>query len=113
MDKNTLLLVTNNGLGRADIALQHKLATKYFALLLENGTLPGAIAFYTDGVKLIVDGSPVLESLSALEKCGVTLIVCSTCLEYYGLSGQVKVGIVGGMPDIIEAQVRAEKVISL
>jgi intracellular sulfur oxidation DsrE/DsrF family protein len=82
-------------------------------LLLENGTLPGAIAFYTEGVKLVVDGSPILESLSALEKRGVTLIVCSTCLEYYGLSGQVKVGIVGGMPDIIEAQVKATKVIAL
>jgi hypothetical protein len=41
------------------------------------------------------------------------LVLCSTCLEYYGLLDQVEVGIVGGMTDIIEAQWRAEKVITL
>jgi hypothetical protein len=41
------------------------------------------------------------------------LISCSTCLEYYGLSEKVQVGIVGGMTDIIEAQVKAAKVISI
>jgi hypothetical protein len=30
-----------------------------------------------------------------------------------GLADQVQVGIVGGMPDIIEAQIRADKVITL
>jgi hypothetical protein len=43
----------------------------------------------------------------------VRLIVCSTCLNYFGLTDKVKVGIVGGMADILEAQVRAEKVITL
>jgi hypothetical protein len=41
------------------------------------------------------------------------LIVCSTCLNYFGLSQAIEVGIVGGMPDIIEAQIRAAKVITL
>ena len=41
------------------------------------------------------------------------LILCSTCLDFYGLSGEVQVGIVGGMTDIIEAQVKAEKVITI
>ncbi|MGE5378982.1 MAG: DsrE family protein [Bacteroidota bacterium] len=41
------------------------------------------------------------------------LICCSTCLDYFGLSEKVKVGIVGGMGDIIEAQAKAEKVITI
>jgi hypothetical protein len=41
------------------------------------------------------------------------LILCSTCLNYYYLADQVQVGIVGGMPDILEAQQRASKAISL
>lgn len=44
---------------------------------------------------------------------GVELILCSTCLDYFGLTDQVAVGIVGGMTDIIEAMQKAEKVINL
>jgi intracellular sulfur oxidation DsrE/DsrF family protein len=109
----TVILVTDNGMGRADQALQHKLITTYFRLLDDSNTLPGAICFYTEGVKLVTSGSPVLEVLRALEAKGVHLIICSTCLNYYGLEDQVEVGIVGGMTDIIEAQWRADKVITL
>jgi hypothetical protein len=44
---------------------------------------------------------------------GVRLIICSTCLNYFGLTEKVRVGIVGWMPDILEAQTRAGKVITL
>ncbi len=111
--KDTIILVTNNGMGKADLALQHKLAAKYFELLTENTHLPAAICFYADGVKLTVTGSPVLAQLKALEEKGVRLILCSTCLDYYGLNDQAQVGIVGGMTDIIEAQTKASKVISI
>jgi hypothetical protein len=111
--KDTVILVTNNGMGKADIALQHKLAAKYFELLMQNTHLPAAICFYAEGVKLSVTASPVLEQLKALEAKGVRLILCSTCLDFYGLSGQIQVGIVGGMSDIIEAQIKASKVITI
>ncbi len=110
---DTVLMITNNGLGHADPILGQKLAGKYLELLTDHTDLPAAICFYTEGVKLVVDGSPVLEQLRALEKRGVRLIACSTCLDYYHLTSQVKVGIVGGMPDIMEAQFKAEKVITL
>jgi hypothetical protein len=79
----------------------------------ENSILPAAICFYTEGVHLVVDGSPVLETLKSLESKGVRLILCSTCLTFYNLVEQVRVGIVGGMTDIIEAQRRAGKVVSI
>ena len=110
---NTVILITNNGMGKADETLQQKLIGKYLELLQQNDSLPNAICFYTDGVKLVVEGSPVLNQLKSLEEAGVRLIVCSTCLEYFGLTDKVKIGIVGGMADIIEAQVKAEKVITL
>ena len=111
--KDTVILVTNNGMGKADLALQQKLAAKYFELLLQNTNPPAAICFYTEGVMLTVVDSPVLEQLKALEAKGVRLIICSTCLDFYNLSGQNQVGIVGGMPDIIEAQTKAAKVITI
>ena len=111
--KDTIIQITNDGMGKGDPTLQHKLIIKYLELIQMNDGLPNAITFYTDGVKMVVEGSPALEQLRALENQGVRLIVCSTCLEHYGLSKKVKVGIVGGMTDIIEAQVKAEKVITL
>ena len=110
---NTVLMVTNYGMGKGDQALQLKLIGKYLELIQQNQTLPNAICFYTDGVKLVVEGSPVLDQLNALETKGVRLIVCSTCLEHYTLTDKVQVGIVGGMTDIIEAQMKADKVITI
>jgi len=108
-----VVLVTNDGMGKADTTLQRKLLQTYLTLLNEHDLLPAAICFYTEGVKLVVDGSPVLDLLKSLEAKNVRLIVCSTCLNYFGLIDKVKVGIVGGMTDILEAQWQAEKVITI
>ncbi len=111
--KSVLIQVIHDGMGAADAELQHALLRKYLLLLQENNTLPGAICFYTSGVKMVAEGSPVLDVLQSLEARGVRLIVCKTCLDYYGLLEKVRVGIVGGMGDIITAQWLADKVITL
>jgi len=112
-DSESVILVTRNGMGDAEPELQQKLIGNYFKLLDQNNNLPAAICFYARGVFLAVEGSPVLDSLSSLEAKGVRLILCSTCLNFYNLTEQVQVGIVGGMTDIIEAQRGAGKVITL
>ncbi len=110
---DAVVLITREGMGSAEPELQKKLLDTYLRLLLENSTLPAAICFYTDGVKLVVEGSPLLERLAQLEEHGVQLVICSTCLSYFGLSEKVRVGIVGGMPAIIEAQTMASKIITI
>ena len=110
---DTVILIANKGMGHGPEELQLTLMGKYLQLLDQNQELPSAMCFYTEGVKLVADGSPVLEQLVTLEKKGVRLIVCSTCLNYFGLADRVKTGIAGGMADILEAQQKAGKVISL
>lgn len=100
-------------MGDAPDELKQRLSAIFLGLLNESGTLPAKILFYTDGVKLACAGSPVLDQLRTLATRGVELILCQTCLNYYNLADQVAVGIVGGMPDIIEAMQQADKVISL
>ena len=109
----TVTLVMNDGMGNAEPALRHKLFRIYLTLLLENHQLPVAFCFYTEGVRLVVEGSPVLDLLRQIEARGVFLLSCQTCLHHYGLADKVQVGIVGGMHDIIEVQQRAAKVISI
>ena len=108
-----VIQITREGMGSGDLDLQKKLIGKYLTLIEQSDMLPSVITFYTDGVKLAVEGSPVLAELAKLEQRGVRLILCGTCLEHYGLADKIKVGIMGGMTDIIEAQYRAQKVISL
>jgi sulfur relay (sulfurtransferase) complex TusBCD TusD component (DsrE family) len=110
---STLIVINKQGMGEAESELRLKLLTTYLTLLDDNDSLPGAICFYTDGVKLALEGSPVLKLLQSLESKGVRLILCKTCLDYFGIADEVAVGIVGGMTDIISAQWAADKIITL
>ena len=112
MNKNTLALFTRFGMGDASPELQKKLATTFLTLMSQD-TPPGVIAFYGEGVKLTCEGSPVLDQLHVLSDQGVRLIICQTCLDFFGLRDKVRVGIVGGMGDIIVAMNGADKVISV
>jgi hypothetical protein len=100
-------------MGNADLPLQHKLSFTYLTLLQENESLPGAIGFYTQGMKLVVEGSPVLDLLRSYEAQRVRLIIRLTGLDYFGLADKVQVGIIGGMGDILAAQLAADKVIMI
>lgn len=113
MKEDTVLLFTRFGMGHAEGDLPKILAGKFLNLTLESGILPAKILFYTEGVFLACEGSPVLEILKQLDALGVELVLCKTCLDSLGITSQVKVGIIGGMGDILEAIQKAEKVISL
>jgi len=108
-----VILVTNSGLGNGEKGLREKMMGVFLSTLNTFPQLPGKILFYTDGVKLVVEGSPVLGELKALQEKGVHLIACGTCLDYFGLKGQLVVGEVGGMAAILEAMMEAEKVLSV
>jgi sulfur relay (sulfurtransferase) complex TusBCD TusD component (DsrE family) len=111
---SAVLVFKTYGIGSADDqALKVKLAKTYLTLAAEMQPSPKAICFYTDGVRLACEGSPVLEELTALEQKGVRLVLCQTCLDYFGLTSRVRVGIVGGMGDIITAMWDADKVLML
>ncbi|WP_051279638.1 sulfurtransferase-like selenium metabolism protein YedF [Chitinilyticum aquatile] len=110
---STALVFNHDGLGHADEALRHKLASNYLRTLLELGQLPQAILFYAGGVKLVAHGSPCLAELTELAAAGVPVIACRTCLDFYGLMDQVAAGEIGNMLRIVEAQAQAAKVITL
>jgi sulfur relay (sulfurtransferase) complex TusBCD TusD component (DsrE family) len=114
MSKKTVFVFASYGMGQTDNAeLKIKLAKKLLALIAEADPLPSQICFYTDGVKLCVNGSPVLDELRTLAAKGIELVLCSTCLETFGLRNQVAVGVVGGMGDIITAMTNADNTVTL
>ena len=113
-EKAIVFIFTSDGMGDTrDQELREILAGTLLRLLEDSGSLPKAICFYTDGVKLACEGSPILKELTALESKGVPLVLCNTCLRRFGLDDKYQVGIVGGMTDILTAMVEADRVISL
>jgi selenium metabolism protein YedF len=111
--KNTLIQITQNGMGTGDNTLGLQLVKNYLNLLSEELELPNVIVFYNAGVKLICSGSPVLEIVKHLEQKGVKLMACKTCLNHFSLMDKMKTGIAGTMADILQLQKVADKVINL
>jgi sulfur relay (sulfurtransferase) complex TusBCD TusD component (DsrE family) len=112
--KAIVIVFKTQGLGMTDNQpLKEKLAKSYLGMALQMEPPPAAICFYTDGVRLACKGSPILDELKALETKGTRLILCQTCLNTFGLSDEVAVGVVGGMGDIITAMWQADSVITV
>jgi len=112
-DQRIAIMITKAGMGHADDPLQQKLINTYLNMVLNQDPLPVAICLYTEGVYLATADSTVLGVLETLEKRGVHIVLCSTCVDFYDLREHVGVGVIGGMHDILEVQWRADKVITL
>jgi len=110
---DTVILLAREGMGDGPPELRMKLLASWCSLLLENKLHPGAMCFHADGVKVLVEGSPVLAALQALEAVGVHLVVCKTCVDFFGIRDRLGAGTVGGMGDIQAAVALARKVVSL
>lgn len=111
--ENTLIQVTNYGMGQGNEDLALQLFINYIKLSLADNVLPKIITFYNAGVRLIATGSPAIDILKEAEAKGTKLLACKTCLNHYGLIDKVEVGIPGTMVDIITLQAKASKVINL
>ncbi len=71
------------------------------------------LVFVNSGVKLAVKGSPVLETLQKMEEEQASILVCGTCLEFFGLTSDKKAGQTTNMLDIVSSMSHADKVISI
>ena len=108
-----VLTVPSDIMGRGDEELGGILVRAFFHTLGEVEPLPQTVIFFNGGVKLVVEGSPVLEDLQALEAQGIEILACGTCLGHYGLRERVAVGEVSNMYTIAETLLSAGKVVSL
>lgn len=108
-----VLVVSDLKMGRGNEELGKILVRGFFHTLGEIEPIPDTIIFFNVGVLLVVDDSPVLEDLKALEKKGVTILVCGTCLDYLELKDRLAVGQVSNMYDIAGAMLSAGKMVTL
>jgi selenium metabolism protein YedF len=109
----TLMMITGNFLGRGEDQLGAPLMLNFLRTLKEMGEDLWRLVFVNSGVKLTIEGAESLEVLQDLQAGGVSILVCGTCLTYYGLLEKKQVGETTNMLDIVTSLQVADKVITL
>ena len=105
-----LVFIPTETLGRGDEDLGARLMVNFLGSLSELGSDLWRIVLVNGGVKLSA-GGPALEKLQTLEAAGVSILVCGTCLDHYGLLERKQVGSTTNMLDIVTSLHVADKVI--
>jgi selenium metabolism protein YedF len=102
-----VVVLSDNHMGRGDDVLGDVLIRSFIHTLLQLNPLPDKIICYNAGVKLATRDSAVLDDLQQLAEAGVDILVCGTCVNYFGLGGQVAAGRISNMYDIAETMAGA------
>ncbi|MHC1753322.1 sulfurtransferase-like selenium metabolism protein YedF [Humidesulfovibrio sp.] len=109
----TLVFITAETLGSGDDELGGKLMLNFLATLPELGSGLWRIILVNGAVKLAAEGHPCLEKLEALTASGVSILVCGTCLGFFGLMEKKRVGETTNMLDVVTSLATAGKVIQV
>ena len=106
-----VVILSDNHMGRGDDVLGDVLIRAFIHTLAQLKRLPATIICYNAGVKLAVKESPVLDDLQQLAQAGVDILICGTCVNYFGLGDQVAAGRISNMYDIAETMAGAARLV--
>jgi len=107
------IIVSSEFLGRGDDELGGKLMGSFLRKLCLAENLPAEIIFYNAGVKLLSEGSPVLDAIEMLSQKGVNLTACGTCVNYFKLNKLIDPIQVGDMSGIIAELMASDHVVTV
>ena len=103
-----------NAIGTNNSELGGNLAKMAIFTLSESERVPSYVLFMNEGVKLPAGDEPqIIENLNTLIEKGTQVLVCGTCLNFYGIKDDLRVGTVSNMYDILGAMQEVSKVIKL
>lgn len=107
-----VVFIGNEHIGGGSQELGKNLMRMFLYTLTESSELPTHILFMNGGVKIPTLDEQAVDHLKTLKEKGVEIIVCGTCLNYYNLAEDLKVGQISNMYEIVEKMQKAGKVIS-
>lgn len=107
------IVINSRQLGHGDPELGERLMGSFLRKLWGQAKKPKAMLFYNSGVQLLAEGSSVLDALHELDKSGVELIACGTCVSHFELKEKIVVGRVSDMQEIVELLLRSRSVITV
>ena len=108
------VFVGKDFVGDGDLELGRNLMKMALYTLSEAGDPPTSLLFMNAGVKLVAPGEEqVIEAVKKLEEQGTEVLVCGTCLNFFGIADELSVGEVSNMYDILERMRESAKTITL
>jgi sulfur relay (sulfurtransferase) complex TusBCD TusD component (DsrE family) len=99
---NKVIVLRGEGMGQGDNMLGSTILASFLRLCLESAEKPKAIFCYNGGVKLLTGESLVLAHLQELVEAGVKVEACRTCVDFYGIREQMRVGELSSMGAFME-----------
>ncbi len=108
---DNVIVIASDKMGDGDNELGQLLIINFIKALKDLENLPRKIVFYNKGVTLAAKSSPVIEDLRALEKMGVELLLCATCVNFYSLEEVIGAGVLSNMYVIAESMSMAGSII--
>ena len=109
---NMVYVISADSMGRGSEELGWALLQTYIQTIEQVDPLPRKILFYNSGVKLVTAQSGALDALCRLREKGVEILACGTCLDFFKLKSEIKIGQISNMYDIMSAMSEADKVVS-
>lgn len=111
--KEISILITSDKFGQGNDKLGENLMISYFDTLSEEDRVPTNIVFLNGGVKLVTEGSKVIECLNLLKEKNVNIYVSKKCLESFELEDKLLIGKVIDMGMIVEIMNTSDDLIKL
>jgi selenium metabolism protein YedF len=108
---NYVVAFTSDKMGDGDDELGHLLISNFIKALKDLDKLPQHMVFYNKGITLAKKDSPVIEYIKDLEKMGVEIHLCATCVNHYKLEKNIAVGTLSNMYSIAEIMASAGNII--
>lgn len=113
-DDSYAVFFNKAAVGSGDAELGLNLAKMAIYTLSESENIPTYVLFMNDGVKLTTGIEPqIIDNLNTLIEKGAKVLVCGTCLNFFGIKDDCKIGTASNMFDILGAMQDVSKVITL
>ena len=109
----TVLFIGTDEIGGGDRELGTTLMKAFLYAYAERGEPPAAVVLMNAGVRLVTEYEEAVAHIRRLEEQGAEVLVCGTCLDYYGLKDKLQVGRVSNMYEIQSTLVGAGRLVSL
>ena len=107
------VIIKSDVMGLDPPELGAKMLGSYLRKLCVADPKPSSLVFYGTGVKLLAEGSCVLDALEILRDAGVDLVACGTCVGFFEIRDQLKLGRVSDMAELVSLLSKSDHVVTM
>jgi len=98
-----VLMIKSEFLGDGNDELGKVLMKGFLYTVTETKPYPEKVVLLNSAIKLSTINEETVVHLKKLEEAGTKIYSCGTCLNYYDLADQLKVGVIGNMYDVVDS----------